>query len=100
MHPSAGSFDSSRPKSSPMDVTPTCFSKSCSKPRFLDYYVCEQHFVLYAAPRYTESMVINPEPIADSEFWRIYLEATSSSQPEQMARKSPEREITKEARRA
>jgi hypothetical protein len=45
-------------------------------------------------------MVIDPEPIADSEFWRIYLEESSSSEPQQMAGKSPEREITKEARRA
>jgi len=78
-------------------VTLTCFSKNCGKPRFLEYYVCVEHFVCYAAPRYAESMVINPEPIADSEFWRIYLEESSSSEPQRMARKSPEREITKEA---
>jgi hypothetical protein len=45
-------------------------------------------------------MVIIPEPIADSEFWRIYLEESSSSEPQQMAGKAPGREITKEARRA
>jgi hypothetical protein len=66
----------------------------------LDYYVCEQHFVLYAAPRYTESMVINPEPIADSEFWRIYYEESSSCQPEHTVGKSVEREISSEVNRA
>jgi hypothetical protein len=66
----------------------------------LEYYVCAEHFVFYAAPRYTESMVINPEPIADSEFWRIYYEESSSSQPEHTAGKSVEREIPSEVNRA
>ena len=78
-------------------MTLTCFSRNCGKPRFLEYYVCVEHFACYAAPRYAESMVINPEPIADSEFRRIYLEESSSSEPQRMARKSSEREITKEA---
>jgi hypothetical protein len=43
-----------------MDVS-TCFTKDCGKPRFQDYYVCAEHFVVYAVPRYTDSLVINVE---------------------------------------
>jgi hypothetical protein len=95
MHTSTGVLKNPRRKLV-MNVTLTCFSRNCGKPRFLEYYVCVEHFVCYAAPRYAESMVINPEPIA-AEFWRIYLEESSSSEPQRMARKSSEREITKEA---
>jgi hypothetical protein len=49
-----------------MNVTPTCSSKNCSKPRFLGYYVCAEHFVYYVAPQYTESMVIKVEPGAQA----------------------------------
>ena len=36
----------------------TCAAKDCGKPRFLDYYVCAEHFAFYAAPQYTESMLV------------------------------------------
>ena len=47
----------------------------------MGYYVCAEHFVFYAAPRYTESIVIKVEPIG---FWWSYPEATcgGSSQRE------------------
>ena len=85
-----------------MNVTHTCFSKTCSKPRFLDYYVCAEHFIFYASPRYTEPMVTKVEPLAYSEFWCIYPEPTfgNSSQPEHTARKSAGRQTTTEARTA
>jgi hypothetical protein len=85
-----------------MNVTPTCFSKCCNKPRFLEYYVCAEHFIFYAAPRYTEPMVNKVKPLAYSEFWYIYPEPTacSSSQPKHTAGKSLEREIPSEVNRA
>ena len=48
----------------------TCAAKDCEKPRFLDYYVCAEHFAFYAAPHYTESMLVNldkaePAPYPD-----------------------------------
>jgi hypothetical protein len=45
----------------------TCVTKDCDKPRFHEYYVCAEHFVFYAAPRYTESMLVKVEPAASSE---------------------------------
>ena len=39
----------------------TCAAKDCEKPRFLDYYVCAEHFAFYAAPHYTDSMLVNVE---------------------------------------
>jgi hypothetical protein len=42
----------------------TCAAKDCDKPRFLDYYVCAEHFAFYAAPQYTESMLVN---VAEAE---------------------------------
>lgn len=53
-----------------------CVEKDCDKPRFLDYYVCAEHFVVYAAPRYTESMLVNIEPAAPAACpdFRIYPE--------------------------
>jgi hypothetical protein len=82
-----------------MNVMLTCFSKSCSKPRFLEYYVCPEHFIFYAAPRYTEPMLAKVKLLACPEFRCIYPEATicSSSQPEDTGPNSPEREITKHA---
>jgi hypothetical protein len=44
-----------------MDVA-TCVTKDCDKPRFHEYYVCAEHFVVYAAPRYTESLLVKVEP--------------------------------------
>jgi hypothetical protein len=65
-----------------MDVS-TCFTKDCGKPRYLDYYVCAEHFAVYAAPRYTDSLVItveNVEPagaVATPSYpnFRLYPEA-------------------------
>lgn len=48
------------------DLLGACVEKDCEKPRFLDYYVCAEHFAAYAAPRYTESMLVKTgaEPVA------------------------------------
>jgi len=72
-----------------MNVTLTCFSRNCGNPRFLEYYVCVEHFVCYAASRYAES---NAKPMTYSAIPEITSEATSgrSGQPEQTARKSAE----------
>ncbi len=40
-----------------MDLN-ACAAKDCGKPRFLDYYVCAEHFAFYAAPQYTDSMLV------------------------------------------
>lgn len=45
----------------------------------MGYYVCAEHFAFYAAPQYTESMVIKIEPI---EFGCLYPQANCSSQLE------------------
>jgi hypothetical protein len=68
-----------------MNVTPTCSSKECRKPKFLDYYVCAEHFAYYVAPRYTESMVIKVEPPTASNIPAFTSELTScnSGQSEQ-----------------
>ena len=73
-----------------MNVTLTCFSKNCDKPRFLEYYVCVEHFVFYAAPRYAESIALKAKPITYSAIPVFASEATSGSsgQPEHTARKS------------
>jgi hypothetical protein len=73
-----------------MNVTLTCFSKNCGKPRFLEYYVCVEHFVCYAAPRYAESIALKAKPITYSAIPAFPSEATSGSsgQPEHAARKS------------
>ena len=73
-------------------MTLTCFSKNCSKPRFLEYYVCVEHFVCYAAPRYAESIAFKANPITYFAIPVFTSEATSgsSSQPEHTARKSAE----------
>ena len=36
----------------------TCAAKDCDRPRFLDYYVCAEHFAFYTAPHYTDSMLV------------------------------------------
>jgi hypothetical protein len=41
----------------------TCAAKDCAKPRFLDYYVCAEHFAFYAAPHYTESLLAKTDPV-------------------------------------
>jgi hypothetical protein len=49
----------------------TCAAKDCDKPRFLDYYVCAEHFAFYAAPHYTDSMLVkvaNAEPAPYPDF--------------------------------
>jgi hypothetical protein len=79
-----------------MNVTPTCFSKDCSKPRFLEYYVCAEHFVYYAAARYTEytePIAAKVEPITYSVVPVFTSEATSCSfdQSEDTARRSAQR---------
>jgi hypothetical protein len=80
-----------------MNVTLACFSKDCNKPRFLGYYVCAEHFVYYAAPRYTESMAIEIGPVTYSG---LSVEASScaSSQSKHTARKPRERRTATEAR--
>ena len=60
-----------------MNVTLTCFCKDCAKPRFLEYYVCAEHFAYYVAPRYTESMVIKVEPLIPSNIRAFASELTS-----------------------
>jgi hypothetical protein len=70
-------------------VTLTCFSKDCGKPRFLDYYVCAEHFVCYAAPRYAESIAFKADRTTYSAILVFTSEAISTSgQPEHAARKS------------
>ena len=53
-----------------------CFVKDCSKPRFMGYYVCAEHFVFHASARYTESMIIKVEPIG---FCQVCPEANCNS---------------------
>ena len=55
----------------------TCVTKDCDKPRFRDYYVCAEHFAFYAAPRYTESMLVKSgeaEPAASTDL-PLYADA-------------------------
>jgi hypothetical protein len=81
----------------PLHPASNCFVRDCSKPRFMGYYVCAEHFVFYASARYTESMVIKAEPIG---VWCSYPEATSSSsrQREHTEPKPAEYENTGKAR--
>ena len=53
-----------------------CIVRGCSKSRFMGYYVCAEHFVFYASARYTESMIIEVEPIG---FWRVYPEGIAAT---------------------
>jgi hypothetical protein len=57
----------------PLYPASNCFVRDCSKPRFMGYYVCAEHFVFYASARYTESDV---EPIG---IWCVYPEANRSN---------------------
>jgi hypothetical protein len=57
-----------------MDVA-TCFTKDCDKPRFREYYVCVEHFVFYAAPRYTESLLVKAEKFEPAAYPEISLDA-------------------------
>jgi hypothetical protein len=41
----------------------TCAAKDCGKPRFLDYYVCAEHFAFYAAPQYTDSLLVKVDKV-------------------------------------
>jgi hypothetical protein len=56
----------------------TCSAKDCDKPRFRDYYVCAEHFVFYAAPQYTESMVVKVEKVESAPYpdFCLYPETT------------------------
>ena len=73
-----------------MDLN-TCAAKDCSKPRFLDYYVCAEHFAFYAAPQYTESLLVkgdnvdNVEPAPFPDF-SLYPEAVPCVATQQQSR--------------
>ena len=68
-----------------MDLN-TCAAKDCGKPRFLDYYVCAEHFAFYAAPQYTESMLVKVDEVEPAPFpdFSLYPEAAPcvATQPE------------------
>ena len=59
-----------------MDLN-TCAAKDCDKPRFLDYYVCAEHFAFYAAPQYTDSMLVKVDKLDPAPFpdFCLYPEA-------------------------
>jgi hypothetical protein len=65
---------------SPLTLVSNCFVRDCSKPSFMGYYVCAEHFVFYAAARYTESMVINVELTGSGVFTRKRLPAAPASE--------------------
>src|SRR5215469_6992693 len=76
----------------PLPLASNCFVRDCSKPRFRGYYVCAEHFAFYAAPQYTESMVIKVEPI---EYWCLYPQANCSNSSQlEHAEPEPECETT------
>ena len=60
-----------------MDLN-TCAAKDCGKPRFLDYYVCAEHFAFYAAPQYTNSLLVKVNQVEPAPYpdFRLYPEAT------------------------
>jgi hypothetical protein len=85
----------------------TCVTKDCDKPRFREYYVCAEHFVVYAAPRYTESLLVKVEKVepadaVDSSYpdFRLYPEASpcDGGQHESLPPKPAQQETTKRAR--
>ena len=80
----------------PLPLASNCFVRDCSKPTFMGYYVCAEHFVFYASARYTESMIIKVEPI---EFWRVCpeLNCSNSSQLEHTEPEPVESENTGKA---
>ncbi len=45
----------------------TCAAKDCAKPRFLDYYVCAEHFAFYASPQYTDPMLVKVDNVENVE---------------------------------
>ena len=49
-----------------MDLN-TCAAKDCGKPRFLDYYVCAEHFAFYAAPQYTDPIFVKVDNVENVE---------------------------------
>ena len=81
-----------------------CVEKDCDKPRFLEYYVCAEHFVFYAAPRYTESMLVNAEPVCPATYPSVRLcpeespHNNNGGQQESPPPEPAEREATKRAR--
>ena len=79
----------------------TCAAKDCEKLRFLDYYVCAEHFAFYAAPHYTDSMLVkvaNAEPAPYPDFW-LYPEATHCVAQQESPPPDPtQSEATKRAR--
>ncbi|MFY9729746.1 MAG: hypothetical protein WB723_16765 [Candidatus Acidiferrales bacterium] len=84
-----------------MDLN-TCAAKDCGKPRFLDYYVCAEHFAFYAAPQYTDSMLVKVDKLEPAPFpdFSLYPEAVPCVATQQ---KSPppdptQSEATKRAR--
>lgn len=60
----------------PPSLASNCFVRDCRKPRFEGYYVCAEHFVIYASPKYTQSMVIKVDPIG---FWQVHPHANCSN---------------------
>ena len=87
-----------------MDLN-TCAAKDCGKPRFLDYYVCAEHFAFYAAPQYTDSMLVKvdrlslePAPFPD---FSLYTEAVPCVATQQKSPPPPDptqSDTTKRAR--
>ena len=64
----------------------------------MGYYVCAEHFAFYAAPQYTESMVIKVEPI---EYWCLHPQANCSNSSQlEHAEPEPECETTASASRS
>jgi hypothetical protein len=84
-----------------MDLN-TCAAKGCGKPRFLDYYVCAEHFALYAAPQYTDSMLVKVDKLDPAPFpdFCLYPEAVPCVAGEQQSPPPdpPQSEATKRAR--
>lgn len=79
-----------------MKLALTCFSRSCAKPRFLDYYVCAEHFAFYAASRYGDSMAGEVGPITSSG--TVEVMSCTSSQSECTAHQPWERGTTSEVK--
>ena len=81
-----------------------CVEKDCDTPRFLDYYVCAEHFVVYAAPHYTDSMLIKPEepelaaPAASPDFRMYPEEFCTGGWPDPPPPDPAQSEATKRAR--
>ena len=80
----------------------TCAAKDCDKPRFLDYYVCAEHFAFYAGPQYTESLLVKTDKPAPPPFpdFCLYPEAVpcAATQQESPPPDPTQSEATKRAR--